>query len=514
MIANAVILELPKVSLMAKQLLPEYSGIYYVLDESNNVWYIGRAKNLRKRWQGKYHHRFYQLQAQKKKHFTIYYEQVNESQLDSVEKQRIENYHPHLNSSPVKPKKVRPTETLLRETITVIADFAFLLGVEPPRKEIQSQITIDWLAQKKILGLSVIHVCLDIEIFKKKFQPDSINEQEALLKAAFSTRKVYANKWESLYSFIYRLSLNGYLVEVNYWSRFFPKEEPEGLREYTETTLAQETIRAITPESLAKIQKQTDKESQSALYLKRLNPYRSDLIKPLFNEPVDIETAKKLIVKISEDYKAGMRGIGSRSRPNKSKLISSEFITIEELLIERGIEPQKYSKGGVINFGYAGERMGLCIKCFSVDLKMPYQYVTDVNNQKHPSYNAAYGIINNKKVNVASCQFDNVYLLASVEKKGWLLLEEYLKDFASPAVTNLSNGIGYIEKFYISARKYIVPAKVNIKLETIEYSAWIPFGLSEEFPTFGAAKGEIRKRLENADLPGLKLAFKQETIEK
>jgi hypothetical protein len=55
---------------------------------------------------------------------------------------------------------------------------------------------------------------------------------------------------------------------------------------------------------------------------------------------------------------------------------------------------------------------------------------------------------------------------------------------------------------------------VNIKLETIGYSAWIPFGLSEEFPTFVSAKGEIRKRLENSGLPAVKLAFKQETIEK
>lgn len=514
LIADALILELPKVTLQAKQLLPEYSGIYYVLDESNNIWYIGQAKNIRKRWQGKYHHRFYQLQAQKKKHFTIYYEQVSESQLGSVEKQRIENYHPHLNSSPVKPKKVRPTETLLRETITAIADFAFLLGVEPPRKEVESQITIDWLAQKRVLGLSVVHICLDSTLLKEIFKPESIEEQQALIKIAFSTRKAYANKWESFYSLIYRLSLHSYVVEVNYWSRFFPKEEPEGLREYAETTLAQETIRVITPESLAKIQNQADEESQYALYLKRINPYSSDLIKPLFNEPVDIEAAKKLMVKISDDYKAGRRGIGSRSRPIQSKLISSEFITIEELLIERGIDPQKYSTGGGINFSRGRERMGLYIKCFSTDLKMPRQYVTDVNNQKHPIYNPAYGIINNKKANFPSCQFENVYLLASVEKKGWLLVEDYLKDFANPTATKLSNRVGYVEKFYISARKYIVPAKVNIKLESIGYSAWIPFGLSEEFPTFVSCKEEIRKRLENSSLPTLKLVFKQETIEK
>jgi predicted GIY-YIG superfamily endonuclease len=113
LLADAAILELPKVPLQAKELLPESSGIYYVLDETNKVWYIGQAKNIRKRWQGKAHHRIFQLEAQKKNHFTIYYEQVSEFQLDSVEKQRIEKYHPHLNASPVKKKNVHPTETLL-----------------------------------------------------------------------------------------------------------------------------------------------------------------------------------------------------------------------------------------------------------------------------------------------------------------------------------------------------------------------------------------------------------------
>jgi excinuclease UvrABC nuclease subunit len=65
LIADTAILTLPKVVLQAKQILPEYSGIYYVIDETNNVWYIRKAKNIRKRWQGKAHHRIYQLEAQK-----------------------------------------------------------------------------------------------------------------------------------------------------------------------------------------------------------------------------------------------------------------------------------------------------------------------------------------------------------------------------------------------------------------------------------------------------------------
>lgn len=516
MIADTVILQLLKVPLQAKQLLPEYSGIYYVLDENNNVWYIGKAKNICKRWQGKAHHRIYQLEAQKKKNFTIYYEQVTESQLDSVEKQRIEKYHPHLNSSPVKTKKVRPVETLLRETITAIADFAFLLGVEPPRKEIQSQITVDWLAQKKILGLSVIHVCLDIDDLKEKYQP-SIEEEEALIKMAFSSRKAYASKWESfppVYSFMYRLYVNGYVVEVNYWNRWYSQEKLQEIREYTETTLAQESIRALTPESLAKIKNQAEENERYVLHLKRLTPYNVDLIKILFNEPVDSKVTKIMMGKISEDYKAGMRGIGSRSISIKSKLISSDFITIEELLMNRGIDPQKYNRGGEINLGYAGEKMGLFIKCFSTDMKMPSKYETDANNQKYPVYyNLAYGILNNNKTYHAPSQFDTFYLLASVDKKGWLLVEEYLTDFARPA-TQLSNGEGYVKKFYVSPRKYIAPAKVNIKLETIGYSAWIPFGLNEEFATFESAKEEICKRLKYSGLPELNLAFKRETIEK
>ena len=518
MIADAIILALPKVSFLAKQLLPEYSGIYYVLDETNNVWYIGQAKNLRKRWQGKAHHRIYQLETQKKKHFTIYYEQVNEPQLDSVEKQRIEKYHPHLNASSVKTKKVRPTETLLRETIAAIADFAFLLGVEPPRKEVESQISNPWLGQKKILGLSVIHICLDIAALHEKFQP-SVEEQEALIKTAFSSRKAYASKWESfppVYSFMYRLCVNSYVVEVNYWSRWFAQEESEGLREYTETTLAQESIRALTPESLAKLQHQAEKQNQYALYLNRLKPYISDPIKLLFNEQVDSEVTKKVLANISEDYKVGMRGLGSRSRPIKSKLISSEFTTIEELLINRGIDIQKYSRGEVIYFGYAGERMGVYMQCFNIDLKKPQPvgYIADVNtNEKFPTYNLADGILNNNEIKAYHFQFNTVYLLASVEKKAWLLVEEYLEGFAKPA-TKLNNGEGYVQKFYVSPRKYIVTAKLNIKLENIGYSGWIPFGVSEEFSSFEAATEEIRKRLKGSGLPELKVAFKRETIEK
>ena len=503
MIADQAILQLLKVTLQTKQLLPEVAGIYYVIDENNNVWYIGKAKNLCKRWQGKSHHRIYQLQAQKKKHFTIYYEQVSESQLDDIEKQRIAKYHPHLNYSPVKTKQIRPTETLLRESIVAIADFAFILGVEPPRKEVNSQNMIQWLVQKKVLTSSVIHICIDIDNLEKKFNFDSIDQREGVIKKAFTTRKVYANKWESFppkYPFMYRLLVNRYVIEVNYWSWWYSQQESEEIREYTQTTLARESIRTLTPESLAKIQNQSNKNQE--FLLKRLKPYDSDLIKLIFNEPVDSEGIKSNLNQINEDYKTGKRGVGSRSKPIKSKPISLDFTTIEELLIYRGIDPDQYDTDEVISLSNK-RKMGLFLKCFNGDVKSWSQ----INNR-----NTVYGILNNKKFIANSDQVDNIYLLAGVDRKAWLLVEKYLQEFAFTATTKLNNGVGYVEKFYISPRRYIIPAKVNIKLETMGYNVWIPFGMSENFPQVEPAAKEIRERLKNADLPGLKLAFKSETI--
>ena len=70
------------------------------------------------------------------------------------------------------------------------------------------------------------------------------------------------------------------------------------------------------------------------------------------------------------------------------------------------------------------------------------------------------------------------------------------------------------DKFYVSARKFIVPAKVNIKLIEINYSAWIPFGMSQEYPSIELAKTEIKRRLLNSGLPGIKLTFRNEHISK
>ncbi|WP_036478240.1 GIY-YIG nuclease family protein [Myxosarcina sp. GI1] len=502
-IADSAILQLPKVDLSLRQLLPEYSGIYYVIDENNHVWYIGQAANINKRWQGKTHHRIYQLEARKQQKFTIYYERVDRSQLDTVEKQRIEKYSPHLNTSPVKTKKVRPTETLLRETLVAIADFAFILGVEPPRKEIESQINNNWMAHKQVLELNTIHICINTEALDTKFKIDSIEQREAIFKSIFGSRKAYVNRWQS-YSpycpFTYRLFVNNYAVEVVRLDLWKTAEKTEIAKDYFLTKLAQESIATLTPESLAQFQQQLQNKSWYSLLVGRLIPYTSDLIKLVFNEPIDREAIYKKLATISNDYITRKRGVGSRP----------EMPDIDKLLINRGIDLQKYSRSGIITMSRQG-RIGLFIQCFGFEAQ---KYRKSASGKLVSSYLAVYETLENHKQKVApSNLFDTVYLLASVDRQAWLLVEEYLQDFAKPA-TKLNNGEGYVEKAYVSPRKFLTPAKVKIELQEMKYSAWIPFGLNPKFDTFEAAKEEIKRRLQTANLPNLKLALKKESITK
>jgi len=446
-----------------KDLLPEYSGIYYVLDENQTVWYIGQAKNIRKRWQGKAHHRIYQLESQKKYHFYIYYEAVNACDLNTVEKQRIQQYDPHLNESPVKTKKVLPAETLLRETISAISNFAFIVGVEDKHK---------------------IYICVDEECLKKIYDVQSENEKIALIKKVFISRKIYACQWENTFSGLnVVLTVHGISISINYWSRWQVTEDIDHFRDYIQTTLSQEPIKALTPESLAKICQQVN---EAKGYFPRLAVYTSDLIKPLFNDPIDRESIKKQIQKISEDYKTGKRGVGIRPKIN----------TVEELIINTGIDLQKYE--GKFR-PYPGGRISIQIQVFDFDFKKPPIVNNIVRRNDFKSENPL--------------KLDTIYLLTGVDKQAWLIFEEYFKGFTKTAI-QLTKHEGFIEKIYVSPKKSIVPAKANIKIESMGYSAWIPFGSNPEFPTFEAATTEFRRRLEDSNLPDFKITFKREGVTK
>ncbi|MFB2877135.1 GIY-YIG nuclease family protein [Floridanema aerugineum] len=312
------LLQLPHISLKSRELLPEKSGIYYVLDEQLIIWYIGQAKNLQSRWSGNNHHRLYQLQKQRKKQFTIYYEFVPELQLDAIERQRIEQFNPQLNRTKVKEQKLHPTETLLRETLVLIAPYSFVLGVESPRKEdpklIEDSINLrdGWRVQKAVLPLRVIHICINLNQLGEALKDNDWHSLCLFLRKVFRKRNNYSDNWackgtiKDEYSGIFylrRLLVNGFAIEVYVTN----KETAELIQDYELTQLAGVNIRAVNEASLAVIKNKCQlritgiyiySDNQNQPYdeyrrrvTERLFPYKEDLLKLFFNE--NLNTRRK-----------------------------------------------------------------------------------------------------------------------------------------------------------------------------------------------------------------------------
>lgn len=95
-------------TLRQRHQLPDRSGIYFVIDKSDRLLYIGQAKNLRDRWSGKSHHRYKQFARKGLDKITLGYILVSVSELDRLEKEYINEFNPVLNDSKVReylPKK-------------------------------------------------------------------------------------------------------------------------------------------------------------------------------------------------------------------------------------------------------------------------------------------------------------------------------------------------------------------------------------------------------------------------
>ncbi|MDJ0578829.1 GIY-YIG nuclease family protein [Crocosphaera sp.] len=341
MVIDTSILALPKVSLENRENLPQVSGIYYVIDQNHIIWYIGQAKDFQARWKSKSHHRLFQLKSQKKTKFEIYYQVLESSKLNEIEQQEISKYHPRLNQSKVKHKNVRPSETLLRETLIKLSGYIVVLGIEPPR-ELDSNLiqqckyyNESWWVQKKVLKSNVIHLGLNATKISQ-FANEEIETFSCLIDNPFKSRKNYSNKWQQppgtkknphiAVGQCARILINGFVIEV---SLIYGLEDL--LIDKKETYLASENIFSLSQQSLNKLKngwfkalasiypikeeiKENKKNYPSNLVLSRLQPYTEDPIPLVFKEKLDKSILKNHIQKIKDDYKLGKRGIGSRSK--------------------------------------------------------------------------------------------------------------------------------------------------------------------------------------------------------
>ena len=133
-----------KCTLRNRSLLPKIPGIYFIADEENQMLYIGQAKNLRKRWAGKTHHRYKQFARKGLDKIYIYYIEALLSELDSLEKKYIEEIKPLQNDTKVKeylPKKspkLSELQRLLKLANTPLfpsVKFDNINGVRVPRED-------------------------------------------------------------------------------------------------------------------------------------------------------------------------------------------------------------------------------------------------------------------------------------------------------------------------------------------------------------------------------------------
>jgi predicted GIY-YIG superfamily endonuclease len=131
MIDNFNLNNLPSVKLLDKEKLPAVSGIYFAIDNNNQLWYIGKAQNIYKRWIN--HHRYYQLEKINKKNPIIlrWHECENdENTLIQLENHFIEYYFPALNQTQVEARKITPAEISLRKTLAKISKYVIIYGYE------------------------------------------------------------------------------------------------------------------------------------------------------------------------------------------------------------------------------------------------------------------------------------------------------------------------------------------------------------------------------------------------
>lgn len=116
--------------------LPETAGIYFVVDDNKNIWYIGKAQNIKARWIG--HHRYAQLnRLNQKNHIKIlwYRSENDENILTELEKHFINTYHPILNKTKVEVRQITPAELDLRNTLVKIAKYVIVYGYEGSSEE-------------------------------------------------------------------------------------------------------------------------------------------------------------------------------------------------------------------------------------------------------------------------------------------------------------------------------------------------------------------------------------------
>jgi transcriptional regulator with XRE-family HTH domain len=140
---------LPSAALEFRSTLPDDACVYFAIDSSGLVQYVGASKNLKSRWAG--HHKYKQLQEMGG--VTISYLRVDESMLGDVETAMIKLLSPPLNGVPgwtkgvsrcEDPDTVRPT-AIARSVYVRVVEYCALSG--RPLRAVIEQAIVEFLEE-------------------------------------------------------------------------------------------------------------------------------------------------------------------------------------------------------------------------------------------------------------------------------------------------------------------------------------------------------------------------------
>jgi excinuclease UvrABC nuclease subunit len=109
------IINLDSLLLIKKGNLPTCPAVYFVLSQKKEILYIGRADNLRNRWQN--HHRFAQVNRSGTQ--IVWMEVADKSDLPEIERNLISVFKPLLNGTSVESASYAWAEDFVRELFTL-----------------------------------------------------------------------------------------------------------------------------------------------------------------------------------------------------------------------------------------------------------------------------------------------------------------------------------------------------------------------------------------------------------
>ena len=199
--------EWSSVPLDQRDWLPLTSGIYVIADSSDFVWYVGKSKDLRRRWLGRSHHRYAQLiRSHKKLAHRIYWKSCPLESLDENERLYISLFKPELNDEKVK-RYVSSKPATLREIQRILRVLNKPSFFHP---EVRSIVVGSYIAdeiQRVIIVLGDQEYGIFYNSMNKKRAPS--------IRKAWSTMRPACGRQENLYEFpyIYAYSTNEFVLE-------------------------------------------------------------------------------------------------------------------------------------------------------------------------------------------------------------------------------------------------------------------------------------------------------------